>query len=273
MNNIRQTINLIESLFESDNIPEWITDVIPTDRGPVAIFNHVNYAVKLRSGEVITVRRVEFDVSTGVIRVYFGTSDTGVIASDSKLYGLDEELMPLFKKLFAPYDLGNIHRSTVGNFIQYDAADICVVYGSYYLSGQVESAWFEYLSNMDYETKLRAVKSDPDYIRYIDNPNEELQMTAVKQYPWSIQYIDNPTEAVQITAIKDNADVITYIENPTILNNPEVKTYIIKYMLGRMKDNATVHVTNILAFLREHGVNWSEFAAFDRSLAANKLGK
>ncbi len=273
MNNIRQAINLIESLYETDNIPEWIKDVIPTDRGPVAVFNHVNYAVKLLSGEVITVRTVEFDVSTGVIRVYFGTSDIGVIASDFKLRGLDKELMPLFKQLFAPYDLGEMRRSSVGNFVQYDATDVYVVYGSYYLSGQAESAWFEYLHSMDYETKLEAVKSDPDYIRHIDDPDETLQMTAVKRDPWSIKHIENPTDAVQWAAIKDSASTITYIQNPTILRDPNVKNYIVKYMLERMKINAVHHVTGILGYLRKHSVDWPELNAFERSFAANKLGK
>ena len=256
----------------SDSTPEWIQLIIPTENGPVAHFNHLNYRAKLHNGNVLLVVRVEFDVATGIIRVYFSTGDTGIISTDHKLKGLDDALMPLFTELFAPFDLGDIRRSTVTDFIRYDAHEAYVTYGSYYLSGQAEAAWFDYLATMDYETQLQCVYSDPDYIRYIDDPDEKLQMMAIKRDPYSIKHIVNPTEAVQWAVLKDNPAAITYIENPTILKNPEVKPYIIKYMLERMKINAVHHVTTILGHLRKHGADWPELAAFNRSLNANKIG-
>jgi len=273
MQDIRHHIKLIESMNNSDSTPEWIELVTPSENGPVAYFDHLNYKVKLHNGNTLLVVRVEFDVATGIIRVYFSTGDTGIIASDNKLKGLDAALIPLFTELFAPFDIGDVRRSTVTDFIRYTGNEVYVTYGSYYLSGQAEAAWFDYLGKMDYETKLKAIKSDPDYIRYIDDPDETLQMTAVNRDPYSIQHIVNPTESVQWAVIKDNPATITYIENPTILNNPEVKPYIIKYMLERMKINAVYHVTRILDHLRKHSANWPELSAFERSLAAQPIEK
>lgn len=263
---------LLESLLEAKATPDWVRYITPTDRGPVAAFYKLDYQLQLANLTKLKVNRVEFDVVSGIIRVYFSLDSNSAVAANPKLEGLDQALLPLFEQLFAPYDLGDVRRYTVGDFIQHDAHEVYAIYGSYYLSGQVETAWFDYLSTMDYDTKLQAVKSNPDYIKHIEDPDEQLQMAAVKRDPYSIQWIENPTDAAQIAAITEVPATVVNILNPTVLSKTDVKTHIVKYLLERMKINAVHHVTGMIRYLRNHNAEWPELGIIEKSLNANKLG-
>lgn len=220
----------------------------------------------LEDDEIIHVRRVEFYVLSGVIRVYISRQDVELVLHDQNPKECDNELKTFFEKLFAPYELDDVHRSRVYDFIQYDALDAYMRYGSYYLSGQVGDAWEKYIYGMDNETQLAAVKSNPEYIRYIDNPDESLQMMVVQKDPYNIQYISHPTDAVQLAAIKNAPDTTTYIENPTVLSQPSAKYYIMKFLIDRRFDKADYHVTSIIEYLRKHNVQWPDLVHIERSL-------
>jgi hypothetical protein len=261
---------LLESLLEAT--PDWVRDITPTDNGPVANFYHLDYPLRLADNTQLKVNRIQLDVNTGLIKVYFSLDSSGVFARDKTLEGLDQALMPLFEQVFAPYELDNVHRTRLGDFIKHDAHEVFVNYGCYFLSGQVESAWFEYLDNMDYDTKLQAVTSDPDYIKYIDEPDEPMQLAAITKDPYSIQWIANPTDSAQLTAIKNHTDTLLRIKNPTVLSQPGIKLLIMKYLIGRLKINARFHSADIVDYLRKHGVQWPELAVIEQSLNAPKLG-
>jgi hypothetical protein len=263
---------LLESLLETDATPTWVRSIIATEHGPVAVFNNLNHPIFLEDDEIIHARRVELDAANGIIRVYISRRDAELVVHDQNPKEYDAEFTTFFEKLFAPYELVDVHRSRHHDFIRYNAHEAYMTYGSYYLGGQVESAWFDYLHGMDYETQLSAVKSDPSYIRYVDDPDDTMQMAAVNGDPYTIQYIENPTDAVQLAAIKAIPAVLTYIENPTILLQSNIKHYILKYLLERLKINAVYHVTEMVNYLRKHGVQWPDLAVIERSMGPNKIG-
>jgi hypothetical protein len=263
---------LLESLLETDATPWWIKEIDPTPTGAVASFYNLDYQLRLDNNKRLKINRIVLEVASGLIRVYFSPDSTGTVVANKKLEGLDSALIPLFKQVFAPYDIGDVHRTKVSAFVRADGYEAFVTYVSYYLSGQVESAWFEYLANMDYKTKLQAVSSDSDYIRYIDDPDEAMQMAAVIDNPHTIQYIKNPTDAVQIDAIKASPDTLLHIKNPTVLSQPGIKIVIMRYLIERLKINAKYHSSEIVNYLRKHGVQWPDLAVIERSMGPNKIG-
>lgn len=263
---------LLETLLKTDVAPAWISEITPTSIGSVATFRNLNYQLRLDNHASLKVNRIVFDVASGLIRVYFSLDSNGIIAADKQLDGLDSALIPVFKQVFAPYDIGDVHRTKVSEFVRSDAHEMFVTYVSYYLSGQVESAWFEYLHGMDYETQLAAVESDPDYIRYIDDPDAALQTAAVNGDPYTIQYIEHPIDAVQIAAIKKSPATLLRIKNPTVLSQPGIKIIIMRYLIERLKINAKYHSGEIVAYLRKHGVEWPDLAVIERSMGPNKIG-